>query len=710
MSSIPARRQSARQHVARASRLTCEALEGRRLLSGGLALGNEQVDLPRSLTPAEREYLKTNPLGGPGLAAPSAPPTGPIDPVAEYEPMEGLVISWTGISSEANILTQMTKRVTDAGGRMYVNVGSPTSQTSAANTLINAGVNMDNVTFRQYGFNTVWIRDYGPRYVYESDVRVITDHLYNRPRPADDQQPNDFAALKQHQYYEIGLNNTTLIHGGGNYHLDANGDAYSTQLIGNENPSFTQAQIQQIWNTYQNNNTTITGAFPTTVDATQHIDMWMQIYGDDKVFISDFANPSGAVATADAICDSTASLMASRGYQVTRIPGYSISGTHFTFANMVIFNDVVLLPQYNAGPGAAVSNQVLAQVQAAFGPGTQVFQINADGIVGRAGVFHCIEQHIPAHKGLAGSNGGLAPTVYVRNTTDGQTYNAGQQVEIQWITDDDAPVAASGGVSGVDVLLSTDGGQSFNTTVAANRPALGSFVWTVPGGINTSQARLRVVARDGVGNTGFDVTDANFTIVDPVVPAVAGSDFLFETAPHRFTFAFSANVGASLGSDDLVLENLTSAQTIPTSDLTLSYNAGTNTGTFTYTGTGGVLPDGRYRATLLAAGITNPTGTPMSSNHVFHTHVLAGDANRDGRVNLDDFNILAGNFGQSPRTFSQGDFNYSGNVNLDDFNLLASRFGTVLAAASSASSSPFGQTRSGDAGDADDDDVADLLA
>jgi len=76
-------------------------------------------------------------------------------------------------------------------------------------------------------------------------------------------------------------------------------------------------------------------------------------------------------------------------------------------------------------------------------------------------------------------------------------------------------------------------------------------------------------------------------------------------------------------------------------------------------------------------------------------------------VNLDDFNALAANFGQSNRTFSQGDFNYSGNVNLEDFNILASRFGAVLAGAASTPN-PFGQTRFGGAG-ADDDGAGDEL-
>jgi hypothetical protein len=48
-------------------------------------------------------------------------------------------------------------------------------------------------------------------------------------------------------------------------------------------------------------------------------------------------------------------------------------------------------------------------------------------------------------------------------------------------------------------------------------------------------------------------------------------------------------------------------------------------------------------------------------------------------VNLADFNVLASNFGQLSRTFSQGDFNYDGLVNLVDFNILAGRFGQGLA-------------------------------
>jgi hypothetical protein len=169
-----------------------------------------------------------------------------------------------------------------------------------------------------------------------------------------------------------------------------------------------------------------------------------------------------------------------------------------------------------------------------------------------------------------------------------------------------------------------------------------------------------------------------------LVPAVVESSFLFETAPQRLRFRFDQDVSASLGLDDIVIQTLPGGPNVTPAGL--SYDPATNTATFTF---GAILADSNFRATLLAAGITNPAGAPMVADVVFDFFFLRGDANHDGRVNLQDFNILAANFGQMPRTFSQGDFNYDSIVNLQDFNLLAGRFGQMLSAAPERGGSIF---------------------
>ncbi len=179
-------------------------------------------------------------------------------------------------------------------------------------------------------------------------------------------------------------------------------------------------------------------------------------------------------------------------------------------------------------------------------------------------------------------------------------------------------------------------------------------------------------------------------------PAVVDARFPFELSPHRVTVRFSENVQNSLSASDLMLTNLTTGATINPSDLALEYDPSTNTATFRAGASiGGRFPDGNYRATLPAGSVSDPQGNALVDGFTFDFFFLSGDANRDRRVNLSDFNILAANFGQSPRSFSQGDFNYDGTVNLADFNVLASRFGQVLTTPA-ASRVPAQTTRTAD--------------
>ena len=156
-------------------------------------------------------------------------------------------------------------------------------------------------------------------------------------------------------------------------------------------------------------------------------------------------------------------------------------------------------------------------------------------------------------------------------------------------------------------------------------------------------------------------------------PTVTSSAFLFETAPQRVRFTFSQDVAASISAADF---QITGPPGTPPH--TFSYDTVTNTATLSFSA---ILPDGNYTARAIASGITNAQGQAMPADSVLNFSFLQGDANRDGRVSLSDFNTLAANFGQSNRTFSQGDFSYDGAVNLEDFNILASRFGATLSPA-----------------------------
>jgi hypothetical protein len=91
--------------------------------------------------------------------------------------------------------------------------------------------------------------------------------------------------------------------------------------------------------------------------------------------------------------------------------------------------------------------------------------------------------------------------------------------------------------------------------------------------------------------------------------------------------------------------------------------------------------NGNYVVSIEPNSVLDTSGNPVMAGNVSSLTVdvpLPGDANNDDRVNLSDFNIVAGNFGAVGRGVEHGDFNFDGVVNLADFNLLASNFGIIL--------------------------------
>jgi agmatine deiminase len=446
----------------------------------------EGTDVPRSLTAEERAWLAEHPILPSEAATPA--PTGPVRCVGEYEPMEALLVSWDGSTSQNTILQAIAKEVTTRGGSMYVAVDSTGEQGTVTTSLTAAGVVMSRVKFVVTTTDSIWIRDYGPRYIYQGNVRAIVDHTYNRPRPNDDLFPVAFARNRGHARYEM-----ALTHGGGNYHLSGLGDSYATKLIGNENPTLTQPQIIQLWKDYQNVDTHLFDPFPTNVDSTQHIDMWMQIIGDRKVVVSDWDANRGS--TQDTICNAAAAYMASQGYTVARTPARLSGGVHYTYANMVVFNDLVLVPRYSA-IADTIDEQARAAI-AALVPGKTIVQITGDSLATSAGVFHCVAMHVPANKN------GTIPGVYITSMRDNPTLTPGASATIGWASDDDvAPTK-------IDLYLSTDGGGTFDQTIALNRPPVnsgsnvGSFAWTVPQ-VFAPDAVVRAVVTDASGNTSTD--------------------------------------------------------------------------------------------------------------------------------------------------------------------------------------------------------------
>jgi agmatine/peptidylarginine deiminase len=350
---------------------------------------DEPNPLPRFLTEAERG-LPMAPVPDAWLLA---PPTGQVRTPAEYADNRGLLIRWGAYNS---VLTEMTVGITtgDPDGVVYILVSSPSMQTSATTVLQGAGADMSQVEFILYASNTVWIRDYGPRFISEDGEPAIIDHDYNRPRPQDDAFPDYLAALWNLPSYDL-----PLTHGGGNFHLFADRDAYMSDLVLDENPGLDAQDVIDLYAAYQNLELAIEPGFPTWFDSTQHIDMWMLPVADREVIIGQYEPSDGQPYT---ITEAAAVDLTAAGYTVHRTPGWNSGGTHYTYTNAVVFNDLVFIPEFSGYPA---ENAQAAVVFAAAFPFHQVIPVDCSSIIHAAGAIHCVVMHVPRIGGLPFEDG-----------------------------------------------------------------------------------------------------------------------------------------------------------------------------------------------------------------------------------------------------------------------------------------------------------------
>ncbi len=345
----------------------------------------EEPPLPRGLAPWE------SPVRMAWGRIPTAPPGGRIRTPAEYEENEGLLIRWgtfNGVLTEIAVaLSQGSPR-----SRLWIVVADATQQSSALATLIQAGADPARIEFIQAPSNSVWIRDYGPRFVGVDGRRAIIDHVYNRPRPLDDAIPHAIAAHFGEPRYEL-----PLVHGGGNFHLWATQWARMTELILAENPGSTVGDITVAFAAYQGLSLGITSALPASYDSTQHIDMWLLPVSHTRAIVGEYAAGEGG-GVPRAVTEAAATALAAAGIEVLRTPGWRQGSVHYTYTNAVILDDLVLICRFSGHD--ARNAQARAVFEQAF-PQRRIQAIDCSTLITYAGALHCIVMHVPAQRAVS---------------------------------------------------------------------------------------------------------------------------------------------------------------------------------------------------------------------------------------------------------------------------------------------------------------------
>ena len=173
---------------------------------------------------------------------------------------------------------------------------------------------------------------------------------------------------------------------------------------------------------------------------------------------------------------------------------------------------------------------------------------------------------------------------------------------------------------------------------------------------------------------------AGAVTVDAVRPVASGGGLVLDAGAPRLVVQFTEGVGPSLAPDDFRIVDRDTGTVMSPELLRVTYDPLTNRADVTYAGAGNVFPDGNYRVVLSAGAVSDLAGNATDADLTADFFLLAGDADGDRTVGLNDLVSLSNHFGsQTGQTWADGDFDGNGEVGLNDLVILSNRYGSELA-------------------------------
>ena len=268
------------------------------------------------------------------------PPVAPVRPVAEFEPASQVLIRYP-LGIPVSLVVQLANTA-----QVICLVSSSSTQNAATNAFLNAGVNMDNVTFMIASTDSYWTRDYGPWFIFDGNGDLgVVDFQYNRPRPNDNLIPQIFANQQGLPYY--GMN---LVQTGGNYMNDGINTAAQTNLVYSENSSLSQQEVYNRMHNYLGIENYYVVADPnnTYID---HIDCWGKFLAPDKILIRSVSPSHSQYNAIEQVASYFSSALCAWGYPYKVYRVYTPQDQPYT--NSLILNNRVFVPITNSTYDAA---------------------------------------------------------------------------------------------------------------------------------------------------------------------------------------------------------------------------------------------------------------------------------------------------------------------------------------------------------------------
>ena len=518
--------------------------------------------LPHALSPAEIPLITAYRNSRAGLdRGITTPPDFAVRTMAEWEEIQALAICW---AQYEGILKQIVRAAkTECEVIIICENQGDVTDVLMDNTFGGPLPDLENITFIQEEFNSVWMRDYGAECVYQNEVDslFLLDWIYNRPRPDDDVIPDAIGNT-----LGIAVFNTTqapydLVHTGGNFMADGFGTAFSSNLVIDENgvngefnqtvktPAETDA-LMQTWMGIDHYIRMETLPY----DGIHHIDMHMKLIDEETLLVGEFPQGESDGPQLEenlGIVMQNETNVFGQPYRVIRVPmppstggAWAPDASYRTYANNVFVNKTVIVPTYRT----EYDTTALRILQESL-PGYRIVPIDCDNpnanIISASGAIHCITKGV-----------GVTDPLLIRHQRLTDTYETVNPYPAS------AYMRHKSGIASASLFWTTDTAQAWNETAMADQgggdwtaaipaqPANTTVFYYVQGTANSGKVQVRpIVAPEGWWK--FRVLDANSSI------EAAGSPTITDLFPNPCLSHVSLRSDSAPGTARIVLRDVT---------------------------------------------------------------------------------------------------------------------------------------------------------
>jgi agmatine/peptidylarginine deiminase len=323
---------------------------------------------------------------------------------AEFQAQEFLLLGGSQLAElHPDVMAAVVKAAAGAV-RIAVLVGSPAEEGSIVATLQARGASPDSLAFLTLPVRTMWVRDFGPATVSDSQGNRSMVGFHYRERRGNDVDDGvpDFVAQS------LGLNimGSPLLAEGGDYLSNGRGLCLLSTRVVNRNAHYLEMEPDQVMANFA----AVLGFEhllllpPLLGEPTGHVDMFCTLLAPDLAVVGRYdedVDPANA-AHLEGIVERLEGFPTLRGaMKVERIPMPPHDDDVWrTYTNIVLANEVVLVPLY-PDHSPELDREALAIYRRLL-PDRRVVGIDASGLIRMNGALRCVTMNIPGSFPLAG--------------------------------------------------------------------------------------------------------------------------------------------------------------------------------------------------------------------------------------------------------------------------------------------------------------------